>query len=258
MSLSLNQIVCGDAFEVLKGFPSESIDLVITSPPYNLTKEYEEKLSEQKYSEFISNVLNELYRVLKIDGRICWNVPNQIRLNRDGKLWSPLIKTANIMESKNLKFFDIIIWNQCYSDSATAWGSWKSPSAPFIRHQCESILVFYKIRWKKRGDKTDLTPIDFMKLTKSELWDISPETNRIHPAPFPEEIPLRCIKLFSFLEDIILDPFVGSGTTCFMARKLCRNYIGIDLNPAYVEMARKRIAQIPERIDNMLTNIGEA
>lgn len=255
--LPLNQILCGDCVEVMKTFPSLSVDLVVTSPPYNLQKEYEKRNSEHQYLEFIEGTLKEVYRVLKLGGRVCWNVPNQIRLNRDGKLWSPMIKTANVLEKLNFKFFDIIIWNQNYSDSATAWGSWKSPSAPFIRHQCESVLVFYKINWKKKGHRSDLTAKEFMQLTKSELWSISPETIRTHPAPFPEELPKRCIKLFSYLNDVILDPFVGSGTTCVVAQKNGRRWIGIDNEKEYVEMAKKRImSKCSHRLESFTVSKG--
>jgi len=241
MSLPINQVICGDCVEIMKAFPDLSVDLVVTSPPYNLQKEYESRNSEQQYLSFIEEALNQIYRILKLGGRVCWNVPNQIRLNRDGKLWSPMIKTANLFEKTNFKFFDIIIWNQKYSDSATAWGSWKSPSAPFIRHQCESILVFYKIKWKKRGRQSDLGTKEFMQLTKSELWSISPEGKRLHPAPFPEELPRRCIKLFSYIGDVVLDPFVGSGTTLVVAQKLGRKWIGVDIKPEYIEMTKKRL-----------------
>jgi site-specific DNA-methyltransferase (adenine-specific) len=149
--------------------------------------EYEEKLSMDNYLDFIKSVLEECYRVLKRGGRICWNVPNQIRVGRDGALWPPAIKTAGLMEKTGFSFFDFIIWDQGYSDSATAWGSWCSPSAPFIRHQTEAILVFYKDVWKiQHKGKTDLTKKEFMSLTKGELWRMNPERRRAHPAPFPE------------------------------------------------------------------------
>lgn len=249
MDLPINQIICGDCVEVMKTFPDLSVDLVVTSPPYNLQKEYELWRSESQYLSFVKTVLTEIYRVLKVAGRVCWNVPNQIRLNRDGKLWSPMIKTATLLEQLKFKFFDVVIWDQGYSDSATAWGSWKSASAPFIRHQCESILVFYKIKWKKRFGVSDLATKEFMQLTKSELWKISPETNRLHPAPFPEELAKSCIKLFSFVDDVILDPFVGSGTTCAVAKKLRRRWVGVDVQEEYVRMAKERLKSLSEPLE---------
>jgi len=234
------RLIQGDCLKVLPTLEAESIDLLVTSPPYNLQKEYEQSLSEKEYLQFINTVLEESYRILRTSGRVCWNVPNQIRIHRDGDLWSPLVKTANLMEQVGFKFFDILLWNQNFSDSATAWGSWKSPSSPFIRHQCESILVFYKKTWKMKGVGSDLTTLDFMRLTKSELWTMRPETDRTHPAPFPLELPKRCIKLFSYLDSVILDPFLGSGTTMKACQDLKRSCIGIEIEPKYCDIVRKR------------------
>ena len=147
------------------------------------------------------------------------------------------------MEGCGFSFFDLIIWNQYYSDSATAWGSWKSPSAPFVRHQLQAILVFYKDKWKiQHSGETDLTKSEFMSLTKSELWNFSPESAKKigHPAPFPEELPRRCMRLFSYIGDTILDPFVGSGTTIKVAQDLKRNCIGIEVNPKYCSLIKSR------------------
>ena len=238
-------IYLGDCREILPELPDKSIDLVLTSPPYNLEMEYEQRLTQEEYLKFIGEVLAELYRVLCSSGRVLWNVPNQIRIARDGDLWSPSIKTAMLMEKIGLRYFDMIQWNQGYSDSATAWGSWLSPSAPFIRHQLEAILVYYKDQWKlQRQGETDLTPSQFMSLTKGELWDIKPaRRDNHHPAPYPDEMVWKCLKLFSYKGTIILDPFLGSGTTAYWAKKLNRKCIGIEIEEKYCEIAANRCRQ---------------
>ena len=242
-SLEQDKIITGDCLEVMRGFAAERVDLTITSPPYLLLKEYESKQTIEEYLAFMLSVMKELYRITKIGGRVCWNIPNQMRRNSYGELWSPMAESFQLLKQANFRFFDLIIWNQGYADSATAWGSWRSPSAPFIRHQTESILVFYKGLWKiQHKGKSDLEPREFMSLTKGELWDIKPETNREnHPAPFPIELPSRCIKLFSYIGDVVLDPFCGSGTTAVACHELKRRFIGIEINSEYAEIARARI-----------------
>lgn len=243
-------IYCADNRDILPLIPEKSVDLVVTSPPYNLEMEYEQSLTEQEYLDFINQVLIELHRTLCEGGRILWNVPNQIRVARNGHLWSPSIKTAGLLEKVGMQFFDIILWNQCYSDSATAWGSWLSPSAPFIRHQLEAVLVFYKEQWKlQHGNGTDLEPQQFMSLTKSELWDISPAKRNGHPCPYPEELAWKCMKLFSYQSSFILDPFLGSGTTAYCTKKLGRKCIGIEISEKYCEIAAKRLSQSVMRLE---------
>ena len=126
----------------------------------------------------------------------------------------------------------------------TAWGSWKSPSNPFCRSFSEFIVVAYKdIPELQHEGKTDLSKEDFLKFTKN-VWFLPSEANRNgHPAPFPYELPYRCIKLYSYIDDLIFDPFVGSGTTCLVARDLHRNYIGCDKSKKYSNVANGRIAQ---------------
>lgn len=234
----------GDCLDMFKQIPDNSIHIIVTSPPYNLQMEYEQKLTKEEYLIFIEQVLRECYRVLVHSGRICWNVMNQIRVGRDGELWSPSIKMSEIMEKIGFRFFDFIHWDQGYSDSATAWGSWLSPSAPFIRHQTEAILVLYKGQWKlNRKGAADLTAKEFMTWTKSELWSIQPaKASQVgHPAPFPEELAERCIRLFSYVGDVVCDPFAGSGTTLAMAEKWNRLWVGAEKNPNYISLANKNI-----------------
>ncbi len=233
----------GDCLEVLPTLESESVDLVVTSPPYNLGMDYEKKLLEENYFTFIEQTLKEIYRVLKPSGRICWNIIHQCRWGKDGDIYPMARKHANKLEDAGFRFFDHLIWNQGYSDSATAWGSWLSPSAPFIRHKTEAILVFYKDEWKLRDKgETDLTKKEFMSWTNNEVWEIQPESaKRIgHPAPYPEEFVYRCVKLFSYVDSVILDPFLGSGTTMKVCQDNNRSCIGIEKFEEYIPLIKKR------------------
>jgi len=233
----------GDCLEAFTYIPTESVDLIITSPPYNLKKEYENKLSEEQYFGFIQRTMVECFRVLKKSGRICWNVIHQCRWGRDGDIYPMARKHANKLEEVGFRFFDHLIWNQGYSDSATAWGSWLSPSAPFIQHKTEAILVFYKKQWPliDRGE-SDLSKKEFITWTNNEVWDIPPvsATSIGHPAPFPEELPKRCMKLFSYKNAIILDPFLGSGTVMKVAQDNDRSCIGMELKTEYIDLIKKR------------------
>jgi len=238
----VNRIICGDCLEVLKWMPDECVDIVITSPPYNAGKEYERRLSEEEYTSFLADVFTNLKRVLKPDGRFCWNVPYQMRLSGVGEPFSPWECSMKAIRKVGLKFRDNITWNQLHSDNDTAWGSWMSASAPWLRHMTEAIIIGYKKSWKKlkRGE-SDITRDEFLKFVL-DLWSIPTASRNVgHPCPFPEELAYRCIKLFSYVRDIILDPFCGSGTTCLVAIRLNRCFIGIDIKPEYVRISKKRV-----------------
>ena len=245
MSLPINQIICGDCIEVIKTFPDESIDLVVTSPPYNIGKEYEERiLTNKEYYNLIFESFLSIKRILKKDGRICFNVP--FSMNRRGQIFYIFPIVLKAFQDSSLNIRDLIIWDQMYSGSNTAWGSWKSPSSPWLRHLTELILLGYKSIWKKeKKGKSDLETKEFMGWTLDK-WRFSANTGlrKKHPTAFPEELPIRCIKLFSYIDDIILDPFVGSGTTCVVAQKLGRRWIGIDVSSEYCNIARQRLSEI--------------
>jgi len=225
----------------MRKIPAESIDLVITSPPYNVGKEYEDNLTPDEYYNFILSVLKEILRILKPAGRVCWNVPYQMYpKSYDAPYSQHYFSMKAIMES-GLKFRDNITWNQQVSDNETAWGSWNSPSSPWLRHQTEAIIIAYKGSWKlqKKG-KSDLTAGEFMKYILDK-WDMQSAKRAGHPAPFPIELPYRCIKLFSWVSAIVLDPFAGSGTTALACKLLNRNFIGIEVKPKYCKIARNRV-----------------
>jgi site-specific DNA-methyltransferase (adenine-specific) len=240
--LPVNKIVCGDCRYVLRKLPEESVDLVVTSPPYNVGKEYEEPMTEEEYTDFLTEVFLGLKKVLKKDGRICWNVPYQMT-NPYREIFSPWYCSFVALRKAGLKYRDNITWNQLNSDNDTAWGSWRSASAPWLRHMTEAIIVAYKETWKKQNKgKSDLTRDEFLKFVL-DLWGMPTASRKKigHPAPFPEELPYRCIKLFSYVNDIVLDPFLGGGTTALVALKLGRKFVGIEINRGYCEMALRRI-----------------
>ena len=236
----LNNVICGNA-ENMKELPDNSVHLMITSPPYNVSKEYDQDLSLEEYLKLLENSFKEVYRILINGGRACINVANLGR-----KPYIPLSDyISDIMIKIGFNMRGEIIWNKAASSSpSTAWGSWKSASNPVLRDIHEYILIFSKGDYsrKKKEKINTIERNDFMEWTKS-IWTINAErASRVnHPAPFPTELPYRLIQLYSFEGDIILDPFIGSGTTAIAAIKSNRNYIGYDINNDYVILAKERI-----------------
>lgn len=242
-----NKIILGSA-ENMKELPDNSVHLMITSPPYNVTKEYDEDLSLKEYLQLLENVFRETYRVLVNGGRACINVANLGR-----KPYIPLSDyISKIMIDIGFNMRGEIIWNKAASASpSTAWGSWQSAANPILRDIHEYILIFSKGDYKReKGKKEDtITKEQFMEWTKS-IWNMNAESaKRIgHPAPFPEELPYRLIQLYSFKDDIILDPFMGSGTTAVAALKSDRKFVGYEISKEYIELAEKRIEPLIKQV----------
>ncbi|MCH7723278.1 MAG: site-specific DNA-methyltransferase [Bacteroidetes bacterium] len=236
----INKLFIGSA-ENMKELPDNSIHLMITSPPYNVSKEYDEDLSLKEYLKLLKNSFKETYRVLVNGGRACINVANLGR-----KPYIPLSDyISQIMIEIGFNMRGEIIWNKAASASpSTAWGSWQSATNPILRDIHEYILIFSKGDYKRaKGNKDNtISKKQFMEWTKS-IWTMNAESaKRIgHPAPFPEELPYRLIQLYSFKDDIILDPFMGSGTTAISALKSGRKYFGYDISKEYIILANKRI-----------------
>lgn len=223
--------------------PDASVHLMVTSPPYNASKEYDQDLNLYEYLNMLAGTWRETFRVLVPGGRACINIANLGR-----KPYLPLhIYIIDQMLEIGFLMRGEIIWNKASSASqSTAWGSWQSASNPVLRDVHEYILVFSKSSFKrKKGDKRNtISRDDFLEWTKS-IWTFPAISAKKvgHPAPFPEELPRRLIQLYTFQGDIVLDPFVGSGTTCLAAVKDGRHYIGYDIHEEYLEMARNRIAE---------------
>jgi site-specific DNA-methyltransferase (adenine-specific) len=241
--IELNKIYYGNCLDVMKTLPNDSIDCLITSPPYNVGKEYEINVSEEIYQNFLDSVAVEIKRIMKVDGRICWNVPYQMQLAGSKEIFSQWYCSYQSFKKAGLRFRDNITWNQNNSDNDTAWGSWKSASAPWLRHQTESIMIFYKEVWKKINKGEDTISKDKFLKCIVDLWNMPTAKKDYHPCPYPMELPLRCIELFSFKNDIILDPFAGQMTTASACIKTGRNFICIEKEKKYYELGSKRIDQ---------------
>ena len=242
----MNRIECADSRNMTM-IPKNSVHLMITSPPYNVTKDYDDNLSLNEYLDLLTDVFTEVYRVLTPGGRAIVNVANLGR-----KPYLPLTSYVNmIMTRIGFLMRGEIIWDKSASaGSSCAWGSFKSASNPCLRDVHEYILVFSKGSFKldrtkeeKSGMRVDTIEKDeFIDFTKS-IWRFpTASAKRIgHPAPFPVELPRRCIEFYTFKGDIILDPFAGAGTTAIAAIKTGRNYIGFDISQDYVDLSNKRI-----------------
>ena len=227
----------------------DSVDLVVTSPPYNVDIQYnshKDDVSYADYLEFSRKWMSRCFEWLKDDGRFCLNVP--LDKNKGGQQ-SVGADLTTIAKEIGFHYHSTIIWNEGNISRRTAWGSWKSASAPYVIAPVELIVVLYKKNWKKTsGSKiSDIERNEFMDWTNG-LWVFNGESKKRigHPAPFPIELPRRCVKLFSYVDDVVLDPFSGSGTTLIAAVTNNRKGIGIDVDRKYCELARKRILENTE------------
>ena len=225
---------------------ADSVDLVVTSPPYNVDIQYnshKDDVSYADYLEFSRKWMSRCFEWLKDDGRFCLNVP--LDKNKGGQQ-SVGADLTTIAKEIGFHYHSTIIWNEGNISRRTAWGSWKSASAPYVIAPVELIVVLYKKNWKKTsGSKiSDIERNEFMDWTNG-LWVFNGESKKRigHPAPFPIELPRRCVKLFSYVDDVVLDPFSGSGTTLIAAVTNNRKGIGIDVDRKYCELARKRILE---------------
>jgi len=238
-----NKIILGSS-EKMSELPDSCVHLMITSPPYNVTKEYDNNLSLDEYLHLLSKCFSETYRVLVNGGRACINIANVGR-----KPYIPFSDyISKMMIDMGFNMRGEIIWNKGSSAGVSmAWGSWKSASNPILRDVHEYILIFSKGSYRSCSSQREntITKEEFMEWTKS-VWTMSAESARKvgHPAPFPEELPRRLIHLYSFKNDVVLDPFMGSGTTAVAALNAGRRYVGYDNNPEYVKLAEKRLSVI--------------
>ena len=238
----LNKLYCKSS-ESMDEIPDSSVHLMITSPPYNVGKEYDNDLTIDEYLELLTAVFAQTYDKLVTGGRACINIANIGR-----KPYIPLhAMVIEIMLDLGFLMRGEIIWDKSASAGGScAWGSWMSASNPVLRDYHEYILVFSKDSYSKnksQAKKDTIEKDDFIQWTKS-IWTF-PAVNakRIgHPAPFPVELPHRLINLYSYEGDVVLDPFCGSGTTCIAALKNNRKYVAYDNNPEYIRLAENRIA----------------
>ncbi len=237
----IDHIICRTA-ESMLDLPDCSVHLMVTSPPYNVGKEYDQDMTLEEYLSFLSKVWKETYRVLVTGGRMCINVANLGR-----KPYIPLhAYITNQVLDLGFLMRGEIIWNKAASaSSSTAWGSWRSASNPTLRDTHEYILVFCKENFQRQNPnkrENTISRDEFLEYNKS-VWTFPAESARKigHPAPFPVELPRRLIQLFTFKDEIVLDPFMGSGQTAIAALKSGRHFVGYEINPEYVRLAEQRI-----------------
>lgn len=258
----INKIRCKSSTDMSE-LPENSIHLMVTSPPYNVGKDYDQDLSLNEYRDILIKVFKETYRVLVDGGRACINIANLGR-----KPYIPLHRF--IIEDMNAIGFLMrgeILWDKGSSaSSSTAWGSYLMANNPVLRDIHEYILVFCKGTFSRKNPqhrKSTISRDEFLDFTKS-IWRFSAEraTKVKHPAPFPVELPYRLIQLYTFEDDVVLDPFVGSGTTCIAALKTNRKYIGYDIDKKYCSIAEQRIKKFIQEqkelfiIDDKKSNVG--
>jgi site-specific DNA-methyltransferase (adenine-specific) len=236
-------VLHGDSALLDAALPAASVNLVVTSPPYGLGIDYgragyADDQPYQEYLEWVRRWATALLRVSAADGRACINVP--LDSNKGGKR-AVYADYLRIFQEVGWTYQTSIVWNEQNISRRTAWGSWLSPSAPFVTAPVEMIAVFYADTYRRPppdGRRGDITRDEFMAWTLG-MWTFAGANPRTvgHPAPFPEELPRRLIKLYSYPGDVVLDPFVGSGTTLGAAVRLGRQGIGVEINRAFCELS---------------------
>ena len=242
----LDRVICKSS-EIMEELPDSSVHLMVTSPPYNVGKEYDRDLTLEEYLGFLERVWTEVRRVLVPGGRCCVNVANLGRrpyIPLHSMIIGSLTKLGFLMRGE-------VIWAKDSSSSpSTAWGSWLSATNPTLRDTHEYILVFSKGSFAREagGRKSTINRDEFLEFTKS-VWRFDAEraTRVGHPAPFPLELPYRCIQLYTFEGDVVLDPFMGSGQTALAALKAGRHFVGYEVRSDYASLSERRVAQLRSR-----------
>ena len=271
----LNQIINGDCVEVMSKLPEKSIDLLVTSPPYSVNIKYDvynDNTTMIEYIDFSKKWLYQAFRVLKDDGRICVNVPYEINLKDRGGRVFMVAEVWKIMEEMGFKWFGLIDLdeNAPHRSKTTAWGSWMSPSQPYIYNPKECVIIAYKNNPNKKvkgqpqwtGEMTDIEQEDgtikkkmvyqdedkkeFMSLVYGQ-WEYFADTKQQTKATFSMDIPMRAIKILTYKNDIILDPFTGSGTSLVAAEISGRRWIGIELSENYCKVAKERVQHFVDK-----------
>ena len=236
--------ILNEDFLTTRSIPRSSIDLIVTSPPYNVSIAYStvrDDISYADYLDFTGKWLEKAYSLMKPDGRMCLNIPLDKNLGGQQSVYADILSLA---KACGWRYHATVIWNEQNISRRTAWGSWLSARAPYVIAPVETIAILYHGTWKKtEAGVSDITRDEFIGWTNG-VWTFSGEKKgrANHPAPFPLELPTRCIKLFTYVGDTVLDPFMGSGTTLLACRNLKRKGIGVEIDAAYCEVAEKRLS----------------
>lgn len=243
-----NIFIYNDDLLTTRAIPKGSVDLIVTSPPYNVDihyGSYDDKISYENYLEFTKKWLTKCYRLSKDDGRFCLNIPLDKNKGGQQSVYADILKTA---KQVGWKYHSTVVWNEQNISRRTAWGSWLSASAPYIIAPVEMIAILYKKQWEKgKKGRSDITRDEFLEWTNG-VWTFSGESKKRvkHPSPFPTVLPRRCIKLLTYVDDLVMDPFLGSGTTLIACLETGRKGIGIDIDPHYCDIAKRRIRKASE------------
>jgi len=267
----------GNSTSVMAEMPEKSVDLIVTSPPYGVGIDYDswdDDMVFNQYMEFTKGWLRESYRVLKDDGRIALNIPYEInRQEKGGRIYISA-EIWMVMKEIGFGFFGIVDLEESspHRSKTTAWGSWMSPSAPYIYNPKECVILAYKKHSKKQIKGTpqwkgeyQMVPNekiegemrrklvyeekdkkDFMSLVFGQ-WNYFADTQQKTKATFSLDIPYRAIKILSYKEDVIMDPFNGSGTTCLASEMLGRKWVGVDISENYCKVAENRIKEYQDK-----------
>jgi len=275
----IGKVTNGDCIEVMKEMSEGSIDLIVTSPPYGVGINYDthdDDVEFEDYKVFTKEWLTQAFRVMKDDGRIAVNIPYEINRQKKGGRIFMVAEVWKIMQEIGFGFFGVVDLeeNSPHRSKTTAWGSWMSPSSPYIYNPKECIILAYKKNHIKKvkgtpewvgvetmienedGTKrkkmvyTDDQKKDFMELVFGQ-WDYFADTKSLTKATFSMDIPTKAIKILTYKNDIVLDPFAGSGTSLVAAEVLDRNWIGIELSENYAEVARKRVQSFIDKKKQM-------
>ncbi len=243
-------LYCGDSIELLKEFPDGVIDLIVTSPPYNVGVKYNnwnDKLPVHEYFNFVREFLTEFKKILKDDGRFAINIlyegnmkhiGKQMRLSLVGEYYY-LIKEVGL----NYNALVDLVESNPQRTKFSAWGSWLKASAPYIYNPKEGVLIGYKKQWKKSNTGVSTMSKELFMEIVSGMWKYRPETKGLTKANFSEDIPYKAIQGLTYKNDVVLDPFMGSGTTAVVAEKLDRRWIGIEISEEYCDIAAERIRE---------------
>lgn len=267
--LETNKIINGDCIKVMASLPESCVDLIVTSPPYNVGIDYDsynDRQSIEDYWQFTKDWLSESYRILKDDGRIAVNIPYEVNVQDRGGRILFMSEFYQIMKNLGFKFFGLVDLdeNSPHRSKTTAWGSWMSPSAPYIYNPKECVILGYKKnhikkvkgepQWK--GELVDLEQEDgtikqkmmyqdedkkeFMSLVYGQ-WEYFADTKQQTKATFSMDIPMKAIKILTYKNDLVLDPFTGSGTSLVAAEVSGRRWLGIELSENYTKVAKDRV-----------------